>query len=83
MTVKCKASDVENLLQKDSGDGAGEVDITDPHAGLAEIYLQPADTRTLNGKYVFDVWVILPSGARHVVVGPSTLQVSRSVTVLA
>lgn len=71
------------LLQKDSAHGVSEVDITEPKAGLAEIYLTPGDTQTWGtGEYVFDVWVVLVSGKRYAVVPPSILEIEAGVTVI-
>lgn len=82
MTVKCRVKDVDPVIQKDSDNGVSEVEITGPLAGTAKIYLQPGDTQTLDpGPYVFDIWVILTSGSRHLVVGPGKFNVVPGVTV--
>lgn len=83
MTVKCKISDREHVIQKDSDVGVAEVEITDGPNGCAEIKLSPTDTQNLDtGSYVFDVWIVLPSGAKHLIVGPATLSIVAGVTVL-
>lgn len=83
-TVKCSISDDSPVLRKDSLVGPGEIEITSALAGEVNIYLEPADSQTLRvGKYVFDVWVVLASGARYVVVGPSSFQITPAVTVLS
>jgi hypothetical protein len=82
-TVKCKIEDEQNTIQKDSDVGPAEVEIVAAKEGRAEIKLVPADTRSLSlGKYVFDVWVVLVGGERHLVVGPSDFVVKAGVTVL-
>lgn len=81
-TVKCRISDVDNLIQKDSDNGATEIEITDAVLGCAEIKLGPTDTLIDAGKYVFDVWVVLASGEKHLIVGPSDLVIAAGVTVL-
>lgn len=82
-TVKCSLSDPAPLIQKDSAVGVAEVDITEPRLGKAEIKMVPSDTRSLDpGEYIFDVWVVLSSGARNPVVGPATFTVKAGVTVL-
>lgn len=82
-TVKCRVTDDSPRIQKDSAEGVLEVDIDDPLNGEAKIYIQPEDTSTMDvGTYVFDVWVILSSGTRHLVVGPGEFVVVAGVTVL-
>lgn len=54
---------------------------TRPTYGIAQIYLGPTDTRSLEiGEYVFDVWVRLPSGKPYPVIEPSRLVVKWAVT---
>lgn len=80
-TVKASAEAREPLIQKSSTVTAS----TAARTGLASILLVPADTRALApGKYVFDVWVILPGdgGARLVVIPPSDFEVVRGITML-
>lgn len=82
-TVKCKLSDVDPTILKDSDKGITEVEFTDPTKGEAKIYLQPSDTQNMKpGKYVFDVWVILAAATRHLVVGPGAFNVQAGVTVI-
>lgn len=82
-SVKCKTSDTTPIIQKDSDVGVGEAEITDPTQGEAKIYLQPTDTQNMTpGKYIFDVWVILTGGSRHLVVGPGSFNVKAGVTVI-
>ena len=85
-TVKCDLHDDKVSIQKDSDVGPAEVEIyaqTGDDLGKALIKFSPSDTQTLDpGDYIFDVWVILSSGARHIVVGPATLTIKRGVTVL-
>lgn len=82
-TVKCKLSDVNPVILKDSENGVGEVEISDPVSGEAKIYLTPNDTHNMKpGKYVFDVWVILAAATRHLVVGPGEFNVKAGVTVI-
>ena len=57
--------------------------ITKPREGLVEFYFEPRDTQGLMPmEYIFDVWLILPTGERYAVVPPSTLTVQPSVTYL-
>lgn len=83
LTVKCRITDRDPLIQKDSAVGPLEALITIPLEGKAEFYLSPVDTQTLEGKFVFDVWVILSSGKRYLVVGPGDFTVLPGVTVLS
>lgn len=82
-TMKCRIEDEQNVLQKDSDNGATEIEITEPREGKAKIKISPSDTQSLDlGKYVFDVWVVLASGEKHLVVGPADLILVGGVTVL-
>lgn len=81
-TVKCRISDVDNEIQKDSDNGASEIEFTDATQGHADIKLGPSDTAIDAGTYIFDVWVVLVSGEKHLVVGPSELVLKPGVTVL-
>ena len=82
-SVKRLITDVHPIILKDSAKSAAQVELTEPKAGKANIYLEPADTQTLNvGEYVFDVWVVLSNGNRHPVIPPSTFAVEAGVTVL-
>lgn len=74
--VKRRVDDVGLILSKDSEKGVDEVELDDPRRGRAQIKLLAADTRRLDAKdYVYDVWVVLTSGARHPVIPPSVLEV--------
>lgn len=82
-SVKCEIVDEHPIIQKSSDAGPGQVDITDPKLGKAKIKFVPSDTQTRDvGEYVFDVWVVLSSGARYVVVGPAPFKIKPGVTVL-
>lgn len=82
-TVKCRIEDRENVIQKDSDNGIAEIELTEPKIGKAKIKLNSSDTANLElGKYVFDIWVVLPSGAKHLVVGPGDLVITAGVTVI-
>lgn len=85
-TVKCDLYDDKISIQKDSANGAAEIEIlaqSGDTLGQALIKFTPSDTQNLDpGEYIFDVWVILSSGARHIVVGPALFVVKRGVTVL-
>jgi hypothetical protein len=82
-TVKQKAKDKYWLIQKISTDIA-QVEIPNPTDGIAKIYLVPEDTVSLaTTRYMFDVWVILSSGERYVVVAPSVFEVKDSITVIS
>jgi hypothetical protein len=86
-TVKCDIEDINPSIMKDSNVGAAEVEIltqSGDDLGKALIKFVPSDTQTLDpGEYIFDVWVVLTSGARHIVVGPNPFIIKRGVTVLS
>jgi hypothetical protein len=83
MTVKRELTDADPIIQKDSAVGPVEVELSEPKAGKAKIYLDPPDTQTLDVReYVFDVWVILASGKRYAVVPPSVMEIVAGVTVI-
>jgi hypothetical protein len=85
LTVKCKITDTNPTLQKDSAVVVvpPQAAVTEPLAGKAEFYFVPADTANLtDGRYIFDVWVILAGGERYVVAGPGAFIVTSSVLVL-
>ena len=83
MTVKCQLSDRDPAFQKDSAVGIAEVELTDAPNGIAQIKISPSDTKNLDvGDYVFDIWIVLASGAQHLIVGPSTLTIMAGGTVL-
>ena len=85
-TIKCDLYDDKISIQKDSDAGSAEVEILSQEGstlGKAMLKFSPSDTQTLDaGEYVFDVWVVLSSGARHIVVGPGPFIITRGVTVL-
>jgi len=85
-TVKCDLREDRISIQKDSQVGPAEIEIytqTGDTLGKALIKFAPSDTQNLDpGEYIFDVWVILSSGARHIVVGPDPFIIERGVTVL-
>jgi len=59
LTIKERMDDQLPLVQKKSSD-ALQIDIYDPRAGKARIYLEPGDTQNLALKpRFFDVWAIL------------------------
>lgn len=80
-TVKTQADSIDIVLQKTTAQ-ITEIELSDPRGGLARIFLHPLDTQPLSTRatYVFDVWVVLGSGARHPVVPPSTFRVLPAVT---
>jgi hypothetical protein len=81
-TVKERIDDPLPLVQKKSSD-ALQIDIYDPRAGKARIYLEPGDTQNLALKpRFFDVWAVLVSGRRYVVIPPSDFILQPTVTVL-
>lgn len=80
-TVKRYITDVTPIFQKTS-DSAPQVTLTQPTAGIAEIYLVPADTKSLMPmEYVFDVWLIL-AGKQYPVILPSIFDLQPGVTAL-
>lgn len=81
-TVKKHEKDEHALIQKISTNIL-QVEIPNPSDGVANIYLLPSDTTPLcAGRYKFDVWVVLSSGERFVVVPPSVFEVQSGVTFL-
>ena len=81
MTVKNTVDNLKNVFQKTTNDPT-QILITDPFGGIAQIFINPSDTQYLDIKqYVFDVWVILTSGARYAVVPPTILDLQAGVTV--
>lgn len=78
-TVKVGPLDERPLFQKVSTDTA-QAEITLPREGKARIYIVPADTQYLDPhEYVFDVWVVYPSGKRYQVVKSSVFEVQPGV----
>ena len=83
MTVKGRVEDTQNVFQKTT-DVLTQVEVTDPKAGIAQIYISPSDTQTQEIKtYVFDVWVVLTSGKRYAAVPPSLFDIQPGVTILS
>lgn len=81
-TVKVREEDEMPLIHKSSVDIA-QIEVTDAIGGAAKIYLNPEDTHDTDiGQYMFDVWVVLSSLKRYVVIPPSTFEVLPGVTEL-
>lgn len=83
LTVKGSPSDSSVKLVKDSARGGSPpgAEVVDALGGEARVTFFPADTHDWDpGAYVFDLWVVLASGARHPVVPQSELQVLPSIT---
>ena len=79
-TVKKNVKDELSLIDKSSL-SISEIEIPNPTDGTALIYLIPQDTASLAAtNYTFDVWVVLSSGERFVVVQPSVFKVTVGVT---
>lgn len=81
-TVKERVADVAPFIQKTSLN-ALEILFVDPEGGIAHVYVNPPDT--FYGKiqpYVFDIWLVLTTGKRYVIVPPSTFEIQPAVTVL-
>lgn len=82
-SVKRRLEDTVPLIQKDSAASVAEIALIQPQVGVAEIYINPADTQNQDlGDYFFDVWAILASGKRYAVVPPSTFEVLAGVTLV-
>jgi hypothetical protein len=82
MTVKRIIEDPAPLIQK-STRKTDQAVISTPRKGIVQFYFVPIDTQTLDPvEYIFDVWVILASGARYAVVQPSVFQVEAGVTII-
>jgi len=87
MTIKKALEDREPLIQKVSTEPT-QAQITNDLGGVAEFYLTPADTHTMDlGDYFFDIWVKFTSGPyngkRYPVVRPSTFRLVPGVTRLS
>lgn len=79
-TVKKSVKDEHALISKSSSN-ISEIEVANPTDGTALIYLIPQDTSSLGiTNYTFDVWVVLASGERFVVVQPSVFKVTAGVT---
>lgn len=87
--VKKLITDTALVISKSTAVPA-EIVIASPQTGdtegQADVFFQPSDTSgidlTIDGKHVFDAWVVLASGKRHSVVNVSVFDVQRAVTVL-
>lgn len=79
-TVKADFDDQFPLIRKTTANVSEGV-ITAPRAGKARIFVTPADTFNLDTDfdYMYDVWVILSTTARHAVIPPSVFRVTDSV----
>ena len=63
-----------------SSDDSLEIDLFDPAHGKAFIHLLPADTRTLTpGKWLYDVWLKLPSGETFPIILNAAFTIVRSI----
>jgi len=81
-TVKVQMEDQLPVIQKRTTD-ATQIAITDPRSGIARIYINPEDTLPLAVKpHYFDVWLVLSSGTRYVVIPPSTIEIKPAITVI-
>lgn len=86
--VKDKVTDADPADIIKSSASAAEIEILTPQTditnkGRADIKLTPADTESLApGNYVYDVWIVLPSTAEHVVIKPSKFRIEQAVTEL-
>lgn len=82
-TLKTSLASEHPLLVKTSDDDS-QILITSPTAGLAEVYILPADTKGLEpGQYVFDIWLIDSDSNHYPVTKPVLLTVQAAVTVLS
>jgi hypothetical protein len=82
MTVKDGTDDTVVLFQKTS-DVSTQITFSNVKGGIAFIFITPADTKHLEIKpYVYDVWLILPTGQQYPVVPPSTFDLQAGVTAL-
>lgn len=86
--VKQKVTDADPALIIKSSALATEIEILLPQTditkkGRADIKLGPSDTDSLTpGNYVYDVWIVLSTGAEHVVIKPSRFRIEQAVTEL-
>jgi hypothetical protein len=83
-TAKQNFDEIQPIFQKISTDPT-QIEVIDEYAGIARIYLMPADTINLELRdYIFDVWLVFNStGKRYPIVGPATFTLMPSVTVLS
>lgn len=81
MTVKDTVDNLRNVFQKTTADPT-QILITDAFSGIAQIYINPSDTQNRDIKqYIFDIWVILTTGARYAVVPPTIFDLQAGVTI--
>jgi len=81
-TVKENQGDVAPYIQKTS-QNALEIDFVDAVGGVARVYIDPSDTFNARAKpYCFDVWLILPTGKRYVIIQTSVFDIQAGVTVI-
>lgn len=79
-SLKENINDNYNLIHKISTE-VTEIALTKPRDGIFEIYLGSSDTVNLQeGFYIFDVWLLFPSGARKPIIRQGQMEVLRSVT---
>lgn len=91
LTVKRHYADETALLLKrtlDAGGEVGEIEIVEPqettgNTGRATISILPADTADLSpGRYVCDVWVVLPNDEVRPVVALHPFVITPRVTIV-
>lgn len=81
-TVKVRSSDTAVVFRKTSSDPT-QIQIVDARAGLVSIFIEAADTKYRNPQeYIFDIWVIEPSGRPYPVIQPSPFVIQPGVTFL-
>jgi hypothetical protein len=81
-TVKEHLNDVAPYIQKTSLN-ALEIEFVDALGGVARVYVNPSDTFHARVKpYCFDVWLILTTGKRYVIIPPSIFDIQAAVTVI-
>lgn len=82
MSVKSDLASQYPIIQKVSTNVL-ECEITTPKGGVAQIYLNPSDTQTLDPDvYMYDVWVVLADGRRYAIIEQSPFTVRQGVTVI-
>ena len=80
-TVKKRVGDVDALISKDSTNALDIEIVTPPEDGMAIIHIVNDDTFNLEpGSYVFDIWAVLSSGKKAIVIEPSEFIVKEPVT---
>ncbi len=81
-TVKYNENESANIVLKISSD-INQIDIFDPVAGEANIFLVPADTEDFEpGDYFYDIWVTLSTGERFTVIKKNNFKITPRITVL-